>query len=450
MSQREHQSMTRKILRRVGRAVMLLVLVVGTVAVSVGLANTGGDRPTTSTVDTTKASSTTAVAGDKAGDAAASAATAALVTAQDNRILDLVRQVPYQGAAYRVKTQGVDTLVLTKRATPYTRASLVELGAIRAGASDDVLQTSVLVAPGAKLFIDGGNPIRMRSDATGFASIVAWKGELKLSGTAQQPLRIAAWNGTTNRVDANEADGRAFIRTVGSRTEVRNVSLRGLGFWSGRTGGLSVEGGGDLGSVSTGAVAEAAVSPFVGRDQVAISNLVTRGMHYGLYAHDIRSGTVRRTQLVDSVVQGLLLHGNTRGLVIEDTTASGSGTDGFAVARGSHDIVLRDVVSQSNGGDGVRIDGRPMAEGPTAGGADPTRHGDVTVIDSTLSGNAGSGAAVIGAIDVSVTGSTLQGNADGVTVRDLADDVRLRDNRVLDSTGFGVGVTDGPTAVDAP
>lgn len=448
MQQREHESMTRRILRQVGRAVMLLVLVVGTVAVSVGLANTGGNRPTTSAVDTTKASSSTAAVDDQATDASASVATAELVTTQDNRILDLVRQVPYQGAAYRVQTKDVETVVLTKRAEPYTRSSLIELGVLRAGDTDDVLRTSVLVAPGAKLFIDGGNPIRMRSDANGFASIVAWKAELRLTGTAQEPLRLAAWNSNTGRVDATEADGRAFVRTVGSRTEVRNVSLRNLGFWSGRTGGLSVEGGGELASVSTGAVAEAAGSPFAGRDQVAISNLVTHGLHYGVYAHDIRSGAVRRTELLDSVVQGVLLHGNTRGLVIEDTTATGSGTDGFAVARGSHDIVLRDVVSQGNGGDGVRIDGRPMAEGPTAGGADPTRHGDVKVIDSTLSDNAGSGAAVIGAVDVAVTGSSLQGNADGITVRDRAEDVRLSDNRVLDSTGFGVGVTDGPTEVD--
>ena len=448
MQQREHESIARVILRQVGRAAMLVVLVVGTVAVSLGLATTGGDRPTTSTVDTAKPSSTPTTVDDRDGTAATSAATAEMVSDQDARILDLVRQVPYRGAAYRVQTKDVPTVVLTKRVAPYTRASLVELGAIRPGDGADLLQTSVLVAPGATLSVDGGNPIRMRSDAEGFASIVAWKGELRLTGTAQQPLRIAGWNGTTDRVDSDEADGRAFIRTVGSRTEVRNVALRTLGFWSGRTGGLSVEGGGDLAAASTGAVAEATASPFAGRDQVTISDLVTRRMHYGVYAHDIRSGTVRRTQLVDSVVQGMLLHGNTRDLVVEGTTSTGSGTDGFAVARGSHDIVLRDVVSQGNGGDGVRIDGRPMAEGPTAGGADPTRHGDVQVLGSTLSDNAGSGTAVIGAVDVSVTGSTLQGNADGITVRDRADDVRLSDNRVLDSAGFGVGVTDGPTAVD--
>ena len=41
-----------------------------------------------------------------------------------------------------------------------------------------------------------------------------------------------------------------------------------------------------------------------------------------LYAHDIRSGTVRRTEFTDSAVQGMLLHGNTRGLSVEDTTAT--------------------------------------------------------------------------------------------------------------------------------
>ena len=450
MQPRKHHAI-RTVVRQIGRAVMLVVLVVAALAVSVGLANSGGERPTTNAVESTAptaaAAETSAAKANRL--AAASAATAELVSDEDARVLDLVRQVPYQGAAYRVRTErsDVETLVLTRRPTPYTRSDLVGLGALVPRKGADLLTTSVLVAPGAKLFLSGDTPIRMRSDATGFASIVAWKGELRLTGTSQRPLRVSSWDDGRKRPDTREGDGRAFIRTVGSRTLVRDAELGDLGFWSGRTGGLSVEGGGDIASVSTGAVADAAPSPFAGREQVTISNLVTRGLHYGIYAHDIRSGTVRRTQIVDSAEQGLLMHGNTRGMLVEDTTVTGSGTDGFAVARGSHDIVLRGVAAEGNGGNGVRVDGRPMAEGPTAGGADPTRHGDVRIVDSTLSDNAASGAVVVGALRVSVTGSTLRANADGITVRERATAVKLSDNRVLDSTGFGIGVTDGPSSV---
>jgi len=456
MSPRKHHVIA-TVLRRVGRALMLLVLVVGAVAVSLGLASTGGERPTTTGVDDPAAAAATKVdtsAADQERALATAAITARRVSDEDSRILDLVRQVPYRGAAYVVRTsrastkaaKPADTLVLTARPTPYDRAELIALGALVRRGDTDYLQSSVLVAPGAKLFLTGGDPIRMRSDTTGFTSIVAWKGELRLLGTSDRPLEITSWNANRRHPDFVEADGRSFIRTVGSRTVVRDARITRLGFWSGRTGGLSVEGGGDIAASS--ASAAVTVSPFAGRDQVTVDNLMTGHLHYGLYVHDIRSGTVRRAQFTDSSVQGMLMHGNTRGLSVEDTSATGSGSNGFTIARGSHDIVLRGILSEENGADGLRVDGRPMAVGPTAGGADPARHGDVRILGSTLSGNVGSGAAVVGAVRVSITGSTLRGNADGITVRDRASDVRLSDNRVLDSAGFGIGVTDGPVAVD--
>lgn len=447
MSPRENRGVVATSLRLAGRVLMLLVLVAGTVAVSLGLANTGGDRPVTSTVEPAAAKPDASAAVARQRSAATAAATARLVSAQDAKVLDLVRGVPYPGAEYRVLGTAVDTVVLTARPTPYTRTDLVRLGALAPRGADDYLQASVLVAPGASLLLTGGRPILMRSDPTGFASIVAWKAELRLIGTATRPLQIRSVDAGRNRVDTNESDGRAFIRTVGSRTEVRHAELSHLGFWSGRTGGLSVEGGGDVESASTGAVAAATTSPLAGRQQVTISDLTTRRMHYGLYAHDVRSGSVRRTQLVASSAQGLLMHGNTRGVLVEDTSVTGSGTDGFAVARGSHDLVLRRVVSQDNAGDGVRIDGRAMAVGPTAGGADPRQHGDVRVVGATLADNGRSGASVVGAVHVSISGSTISSNTDGITVRERAANVRLTDNRVLDSRGFGIGVTDGPSSV---
>jgi hypothetical protein len=71
----------------------------------------------------------------------------------------------------------------------------------------------------------------------------------------------------------------------------------------------------------------------------------------------------------------------------------------------------------------------------------------VRIVGASLSDNAKSGAAVVGAVRVSITGSNLRANADGITVRDRAADVRLSDNRILDSRGFGIGVTDGPAEV---
>jgi hypothetical protein len=146
-------------------------------------------------------------------------------------------------------------------------------------------------------------------------------------------------------------------------------------------------------------------------------------------------------------VQGLLLHGKSHNISVDTVTVRHSGTDGVAVGRGAHDVVLRDVTSTDNGADGLRVDGRPGSNRPTAGGGDPVPHGDVQVSGATLSRNADSGAAVVGAVRVALTSSKVSDNHDGVTVRDAAQDVRITGNTVSGSRGFGIGVTDGPSAV---
>jgi hypothetical protein len=298
----------------------------------------------------------------------------------------------------------------------------------------------VLVAPGARLELDGSRKLRLRSDPQGFASLVAWKGELAVTGTTEEPLAITSWNLARGRADRVEQDGRAYVRTVDSRTALRHVNLRDLGFWSGRTGGLAVEGG-----LTTASLAAPATAP--DRTSVLVSDVVTRRLHYGLFANDIPAGAVRRSMVLDSTVQGLLLHGGSRDIVVGSTTVAGSGADGVKISRGSHDVELRDIVSEGNAGDGVRVDGRPLASGPSAAGADLRRHGEVQILGAELTDNAGSGAAVVGAVDVTVTDSALRGNGDGITVRDDAADVRVTDNEVLSSAGFGIGITDGPSQV---
>jgi Right handed beta helix region len=439
MQPRDRRQVVRTLLRQTGRVLMLLVLVVGLVAVSRGLASEGDRRPSTSAVASKGTSSV-------AAQRSAAAATARILVAEDTRVLGLVRRVPYLGPAYRVHTPGIDTVVLTARATPYERTDLVRLGALvpQAGGAD-YLRASVLVAPGAKLFLGDERSLRLRSDVKAFASIVAWKAELRMTGTADRPLSITSWT-RGHGADTDEADGRAYIRTVGSRTLVKHVALRSLGFWSGRTGGLAAEGG-DESVASAGATAASAESPVTGHQQLVVSDVSTRGLHYGLYTHDIRSGSVRRSRFLQSAQQGLLLHGKTHDVLVDSTTVENSGADGVAVARGSHDLVLRKVVSDGNAGDGIRVDGRPTAARPTAGGGDPVPHGAVDISEATLSHNAGSGVNVVGAVKVSVAASTLSSNADGITVRDSARDVHLTTNVVKSSRGFGIGVTDGPSAV---
>lgn len=438
-----------------GRALALVVLVGAALTVSVGLGALKGDRsPDTGTVaaqsdagdggsDSAPApgsDSAPAPGSDSASDSASESEAAAdpaapdqadLVAAEDAKLLDLVRNVPFGSAPYEVASDEGATLVLTAREASYGLADLVALGAAEVVEDGAVLvTTSVFAAPGASLDIGAPgaalNPaeLRLRSDGTGFVSVVAWAGQLRLSGPEGAPLRVTSWDPAAAGPDLRVTDGRAYLRVNSGALEMNRVEVADLGFWSGRTGGLAV-------TDSSG----------------TISGLTSRGLPYGLFASETVGLTVADSEVVGAAADGVLVHGGATDTTITDTVVRNSGEHGINLTRGSSGLVLDGVRSEANTDDGVRVNGAPLASDASAGGASTRSYGDVRAQGVEMVDNGGNGITVLDAVDVEISDSVVSGGVDGIAVRGSSVDVAVRGPEISAVERFGIAVLDGPRDV---
>lgn len=355
------------------------------------------------------------------------ARSADLVLAEDARLLRLVTAVPPGGRPYTVGTRAEATLVLPAARRAYGLADLVRLGAVRAQTGASLLVRHVLVARGATLDLRQAGQLRMTSGPAGFTSLVAW-GRLSLTGDGA-PLQVTSWDPAAGGPDREVADGRAYVRTVGGRLDLRDAQLSDLGFWSGRTGGAAWTG--SSGSPATGTV----------------QSVVFDGNHLGAFLSRtsgvrIGSATFRR-----SAVDGLAVHREARDTSVVDSTAQDNGRHGFAAARGARGLVLERPRSLRNRGHGVLLDGRPLSRGISASGASPLSYGGSTVQGGTVAGNGEAGVAVLGGNDLTVRGVALRDNGDGVRARDGAVGLRIEDNVIASSTRYAVSLTGGQARV---
>jgi hypothetical protein len=178
------------------------------------------------------------------------------LSAQDHRLLTLVGSIRPGSAPYVENVDGVDTLVLTEGGRAYSLRDLFTRGAAVTQRDGAVLVTvNVFVAPGARLSIDApGSALRLRSERSGFVSLVAWKADLSLSGAGGAPLRVSSWDPTSQSVDTEVLDGRAYIRNVSGDMRIEQVRASDLGFWSGRTSGMAWTG--SARTAATGSIAD--------------------------------------------------------------------------------------------------------------------------------------------------------------------------------------------------
>lgn len=355
---------------------------------------------------------------------------AALVEAEDARITQITSgsapsQVPYEVAG---GPQSLPTTVLTARSRPYDLSALQRLGAVEK--TDDgnwLLIRSVVVGKGASLGIqEPGATLRMTSGTTGFTSIVAFKGELMLAGDATAPLTITSWDPATRGPDTDSTDGRAYVRAIGAKMDVSRAAVADLGFWSGRTGGLAWTGSSS--APTTGSMADTAVS----------------GGHYGVFSSRTTDVVLSDSTLQDNDLDGLLVHRESTRLTARNVTSTRNGRDGIAIVRGAEVITVTGCTASRNAGDGIRVDGSPLAEEATAGGASTARGSGYTIDRCTSTGNAGTGILTMSADKVAISGNTVGGSTDGIVVRGPATDPQITGNTV-DAVGFAVAVRNGVT-----
>lgn len=406
---------------------------------------------------------------------------AALVAAEDHR-LDQVRAVAAVAALkgnrwtqpYRLDTGSGYTLVLTQRTKPYGVADLIKLAPqtfVRRHDGSYLLTENIYVDAGAKLNLSspGGLSLLLASNNKGFVSIVSFGGRLTLAGTPQAPMRVSSWDTRTNRPDTDVRDGRAYVRAVGGQFAMTYAKVADLGFWSGRTGGISLTGTDrpdtsnidgpepnpdDPGQLTSGGVVAAPAGPLTTPDSrfsvptlsyvsAEITDSTITGNLYGLFISGATGVNISRTQVRDSLQHGVVMHRGVINAVVDRTVSENNGGDGFVLSRATEQVRVTGSKALSNGGNGFTLSGRPLASGPSASGESISSYGSNSVSDSTAKGNGRYGIEIFGGTDVGVQNNEVDGGDMGIVARKDATKVSITGNHLIGQKRQGISVRDG-------
>jgi hypothetical protein len=426
---------------------------------------------------------------------------AALVHDEDRRLVQ-VRAVaavaPLQGKGnwtkpYRLDTGSGYTLVLTQQSADYTVADLLKLAPqtfVRQPDGAYLLTENIYLNSGAKLLLSnpGGLNLRLASTSNGFVSIVSFGGKLTIEGTPQAQTKITSWDQTTNKPDTDVSDGRAYVRAIGGQFSMNYATVSNLGFWSGRTGGLSLTG---TDRPNTGAVdgplpmskgqrrrAEAAQGsgkpagtdpppaagevlaqpsgPLATPDSrftvpgqsfvsVKISQSVLTGNAFGLFISSANGINITDTKVEDSLEDGVVMHRFATSAVIEHTVSRRNRGSGFILSRATREVRITGSTAEENGQNGFVLSGQPLATGPSASGEAITSYGSNSVSNSTIRDNRRYGIEILGGRDVGVQNNTITGSDMGIVVRYGADKVSITGNHLKGQRRQGIAVRDGVT-----
>ncbi|GAA1799723.1 right-handed parallel beta-helix repeat-containing protein [Planosporangium flavigriseum] len=425
---------------------------------------------------------------------------AALVNDEDRRLFQ-VRAVtavaPIKGGVnwtkpYRLDTGSGYTLVLTQQSADYTIADLLRLAPqtfVRQGDGSYLLTENLYLNAGAKLQLSnpGGLTLRLASTSNGFVSIVSFGGRLSVEGTPQAPTTITSWDTRANKPDTDVNDGRAYIRAIGGQFSMTYAKVSNLGFWSGRTGGLSLTGTDrpSIGNVdgpgpmskgqrrraeaagqdpakaeappSAGDVVAQPSGPLVtpdsrftvpGQSYISgkISHSTISGNTFGLFVSSANGINISDTTVEDSLEGGVLMHRYVTGAVIERTTSRRNGGAGFVVSRATREVRISGSTAEGNGGNGFTLSGQPLATGPSASGESTASYGSNSVSNSTARDNKHYGIEILGGMDVGVQNNTVVGSDMGIVARHGAEKVAITGNRLRGQHRQGIAVRDGVTA----
>ncbi|MCO5968887.1 right-handed parallel beta-helix repeat-containing protein [Actinoallomurus soli] len=383
------------------------------------------------------------------------------------------------------------TLVLPQRTddSAYTITDLVRYGGRyfrRLHDGSYLLSAHLFVADGAKLTLQSnGRPltIRMGSVPGAFSSIVGFGGTITIKGTAQAPVRIMSWNVRTRQPDTQVNDGRAYIRAIGGAFRMSYAQVSDLGFWSGRTGGISLTGterpanaarhltktqrheakarrlSGKKDETKAVGPGDVEVSP-AGPDgpggtasHVPAAGLVTgavehsriTGDAYGIFVSGSTQTQINDDRVENSLAHGILLHRYTKDASVQNTTVTGSGGDGFVLSRATEGVRITGSTSERNHGNGYTLNGSPLALGPSASGESPQPYGNSSVNGSTARDNGHYGIEVLGGNRLAVQTSKVIGSDMGIVVRSAATNVQISGNQLSGQRRQGIALREGVT-----
>jgi hypothetical protein len=396
---------------------------------------------------------------------------AALVADEDLRLEQIRAAAPRVGQGwrppFRVDTYGGSTLVLTERAYPYTVDDLLQYGPKTITRQADgayLLTENLYVNMGARLefFDENGLTLRLASTRKGFVSVVSYGGIVDLRGTPRAPLRIASWDPLTRGSDADVGDGRAYLRAIGGRFAMSYAVVTDLGFWSGRTGGVGLTGNDLSTSADAGETVQPAAGtqgPAVGDGRFAepalpgisgsITHATMRRNAFGLFVSNSRDVSIADVRVESSVRDGVVLHRYEARAPVTRVVSWRNGGDGFVLARATQGVRLDRVSAEHNAGNGLTVDGQPLASAPSVFGDSMASYGPNRVSNSVATGNGRYGIEVVGGHGVGLLGNHVDGGGGdmGIVVRAGAADVRVSGNYLTGHKRQGIAVREGASAV---
>lgn len=415
------------------------------------------------------------------GDAALEAQ---IVAAEDRRLID-VRAISNaagwtnvnQGRPYRLVTGNTYTLVLIRRDAPYTLEDLLEYAPstfVRQPDGSYLLTENIVVEQGATLRLESedGLILHMASTPDAFVSIVTLGGALEFGGTPDKPVEVTSWDPVGKAVDTTTDDGRAYLRVTGGHAAFSHVEFHHLGFWSGATGGIALTGTAPPETLSADedqnrqedeeagpTVYGTDLYPAGGADlldlapdlggysyvSAAIEGVDSRDNAFGMFITSAAGVDIRDSTFENNLVDGLVLHRGVTNTVVHNSTASHNGVDGVSVTRAATGVILDRITADENGRNGIRLEGGPLADGPSATGTPTGDYGNNTVSNSLVSGNGRYGIEIIGGENLVVDGNSVEGQQMGIVVADAVTGVTITDNIVEHSEEHAIALRGGVT-----
>jgi hypothetical protein len=255
------------------------------------------------------------------------------------------------------------------------------------------------------------------------------------------------------------------VRVVGGHADLSDVRFENLGFWSGRTGGVSL-----TGTELPDADAEGVLpNPIINGQEIIpsgqqletlaldgdisgygtvsafVRNVSFTGNAFGLFVSSADGVMVQNSTVLGSLVDGLVFHRNVRNSEIQSTESSANAGDGIVVTRATTGNVLTRVTASGNSRNGITLEGGPLADGPSATGTPIGVYGDNQVTDSVASDNGRYGIHVDGGAGIRVDGNIFAGNEMGVVVSEAATAVTIANNEVLSSSRQGIALRESGT-----
>jgi parallel beta-helix repeat protein len=179
----------------------------------------------------------------------------------------------------------------------------------------------------------------------------------------------------------------------------------------------------------------------------SVLDTTVSGDVYGLFLANATGASIHNVTVTGSRMDGIVLHRFVSDATIVDSTVSGSALSGFQLSRAARSVRLDNNRSSQNGLDGIYVDGRPLATGPTATGTSLTSYGtNVVLVNNTLTANKHYGIELRGGRTTTVNSNTIVGSISGIVVADSASAVTVTGNRLSQQATQAIALRDGVSA----